>query len=72
MTCKKIKGAALTGSSYYFQEAVLYKGWSLIVVKELGEKTAGKIGGALSKGTGRGLYGHLPLTAGYGPQKTER
>ena len=52
---KKIRGAALTGSSYYFQEAVLYKGWSLIVVKELGEKTAGKIGEALSKGTGRGL-----------------
>ena len=50
-----IRGAALTGSSYYFQEAVLYKGWSLIVVKELGEKTAGKIGEALSKGTGRGL-----------------
>ena len=50
-----IRGAALTGSSYYFQEAVLYKGWSLIVVKELGEKTAGKIGGALSKDTGRGL-----------------
>ena len=50
-----IRGAALTGSSYYFQEAVLYKGWSLIVVKELGKKTAGRIRGALSRGTERGL-----------------
>ena len=52
---KKIRGAALTGSSYYFQEAVLYKGWSLIVVKELGKKTAGRIRGAVSMGTERGL-----------------